>query len=394
MDIEQTQRKENVYVTMNTVLFNRGINRENSERIDEESAPREESEVQVEAAPSLYGSRWRILRITMMAGLISFLVIAVVVISSVLVTLLIKSAQRERSSELLLKSCKRDLAKSVKMLSQDSLKSPNCTSWRNASNTTEAITPSNPAASCRQLPKFSPSGYYWLLATNGSSFRKYCDMERMCKGVSGGWMRAVSLNMKQGSSKCPSHLCLNSASPRTCRRCPSAGRVLSETYSVGVPYSRVCGRVRAYQIGMPSSYSGDLSGYIHLTYGSQKEHIWAFVAALQNVPLKFGITACPCMNPAGSFARNYFTFKQFGGNYFCDATPLYNARLGMFNKSDPLWNGSGCGATNKCCSFNNPPWFYRELSETTGSDIKMTLKLNGSPAEEDFAIEIIDIYVQ
>ena len=45
-----------------------------------------------------------------------------------------------------------------------------------------------PAASCAALPPSSPSGYYWVRASNGSAVSVYCDMTRLCGGVTGGWM--------------------------------------------------------------------------------------------------------------------------------------------------------------------------------------------------------------
>ncbi len=62
--------------------------------------------------------------------------------------------------------------------------------------------------------------------------------------------------------------------------------------------------------------------------------------------------------------------------------------------NDPLWDGDGCGGTNRCCSFNNPPWFYRKLPQATTDDVEMRVCRSGDASGEDIAIEIIDIYVQ
>ena len=100
--------------------------------------------------------------------------------------------------------------------------------------------------SCNMLPKSSPSGYYWIVSSNHSTIRVYCDMKKSCGNITGGWMRVTSFDMTQNSSKCPSSLCLNTSEPRTCRRCYNDGKIPSETYDVGVTYSHVCGRVIAY----------------------------------------------------------------------------------------------------------------------------------------------------
>ena len=43
----------------------------------------------------------------------------------------------------------------------------------------------------------------------------------------------------------------------------------------------------------------------------------------------------------------------------------------FFYECDSLWDGAGCGPLNTCCTFNNPPWFYKELPEPTTDDIEM-----------------------
>ncbi len=83
-----------------------------------------------------------------------------------------------------------------------------------------------------------------------------------------------------------------------------------------------------------------------------------------------------------------------GNDYFCD-TASENQFQYRFYGDDPLWDGAGCGPLNTCCTFNNPPWFYKELPESTTDDIEMRVcKDQGSNNDEDFAIEKIDIYVQ
>ena len=54
--------------------------------------------------------------------------------------------------------------------------------------------PSHPASSCKevlQLAPQSPSGLYWLRGTDNRPRHMYCDMERSCKGVAGGWMSGL-----------------------------------------------------------------------------------------------------------------------------------------------------------------------------------------------------------
>jgi hypothetical protein len=57
-------------------------------------------------------------------------------------------------------------------------------------------------------------------------------------------------------------------------------------------------------------------------------------------------------------------------------------------------DGAGCGAGNACCTFNTPPWFYKQLSHPTTDDIEMRVCTDDPRNTEDIAIEIIEIYIQ
>ena len=59
---------------------------------------------------------------------------------------------------------------------------------------TPGYTPSHPATSCKeilQLAPQSPSGLYWIRGTDNAAKHMYCDMERVCKNVTGPWMRVA-----------------------------------------------------------------------------------------------------------------------------------------------------------------------------------------------------------
>ena len=67
-------------------------------------------------------------------------------------------------------------------------------------------TPSHHATSCKEILELapsSPSGLYWIRSSDHSARHMYCDMERSCKGVGGGWMRLASINMRDSSHQCP-----------------------------------------------------------------------------------------------------------------------------------------------------------------------------------------------
>ena len=255
-------------------------------------------------------------------------------------------------------------------------------------------------SSCHMLPKSSPSGYYSILSFNGSAIEVYCDMKKTCGNKTGGWMRVASLDMRQPSSKCPSGLCLNTSTPRTCRRCgfrdtKTYSLKSSVTYDVGVSYSHVCGKVIGYQVGSTDGYSSAYSNKVDgmsLTNGVPGANIWTFVAA-NEWNYCYPETVCPCMNPTDRRIKAPPSF--IGDYYFCDTAPQRQTnRVSTFYRENPLWDGKGCIRRKECCTFNNPPWFYRNLQKATSEPIQMTISLNTQPDEEDVAIELIEVLVQ
>ena len=76
-----------------------------------------------------------------------------------------------------------------------------------------------------------------------------------CNGTP-GWRRVAFINMTDTSYNCPTGLNLTSYSKRTCGRSyTTQGGCSSTTFSVGgLPYSRVCGRIRGYQFGATDAF--------------------------------------------------------------------------------------------------------------------------------------------
>ncbi len=158
-------------------------------------------------------------------------------------------------------------------------------------------------------------------------------------------------------------------------------------------YSRVCGRVRAYQFGTSEAFDNDTPNKnidniyvdgISFTNGRPRRHIWTLAAAtdVSNVD-------CPCNG------NSQVTTPEFVGNdYFCDTGAQNFGEFSMHYGDNPLWDGAGCGPLNTCCTFNNPPWFYKELPEPTTDDIEMRVCSDDGRVDEDIAIESYDIYVQ
>ena len=259
-----------------------------------------------------------------------------------------------------------------------------------------------PALSCSQislLSNSSSSGYYWVRASNGSAVRVYCDMSRSCGNVTGGWMRVANLDFEDTSSSCPAGFRERKDSDiLTCGiNFTSAGcaSVMFDTY--GIPYTKVCGKVLAYQLGTTDAFGGfglDSNSTtidtpyvdgVSLTHGTNpRRHIWTFAAAFDEYGLKEdGRYVCECSHSA----RNGGSPPAFvGQDYFCDSGGLV--------RPSPLWDGAGCGPNSTCCLFNNPPWFHKELPATISDPIEMRVCSDEDRSNEDIAMSSIVLHIQ
>ena len=256
-------------------------------------------------------------------------------------------------------------------------------------------------AAIQKLLPLSPSGYYNIMPSNGSAITAYCDMTRSCGDITGGWMRVAELDMTDTTTQCPDSLELRTSPLRTCRTVNSnTATCSSDMFSVdGVQYSKVCGRIRAYQVGTTDAFISNrkidtiyVDG-VSLTHGSSpRQHIWTFAGARDEDDQRPNLK-CACTNTA--ISNTVPPPPQFVGNdYFCDTAVATAPTTQIFYNSDPLWDGAGCGPQSTCCSFNSPPWFYKQLPQTTTDDIEMRVCRDSGSANEDIAIEIVELYVQ
>lgn len=276
-------------------------------------------------------------------------------------------------------------------------------------------TESNPASSCKSITERNPdlpSAYYWIRNSDGTGTRVYCNMneEAGCGDGTRGWARIAHLDMSDPTHQCPAAWKEITSPKRTCGRknqtLRDRGGCSSVSFSThGIPYSRIRGKIRGYQVATPdafglyipvpqSSYNIEypyMDGVV-LTRGSPKKHIWSFIAS-------WGETltnnqGCPC-NPQTDTSG--FTIPSWVGNdYFCEAA--YDGStccpFGSFFTDDPLWDGQSCQSDSTCCQFNGPPWFCKELSETTTDDIEVAICADQSLGDEDTPLDLIEIYVQ
>ena len=217
-------------------------------------------------------------------------------------------------------------------------------------------------------------------------------------GGTGGWRRVVYLDMRDPNTNCPSGWQLTGLPKRTCGRVSTHNLTCdSVTFPVsGGDYTRVCGRIKAYQYGATDAFEAYNEGRVttidgayvsgvSLTHGSPRQHIWTFAAGVSEYYRTLN-DVCPCD------ATVTITIPPFvGGDYFCESG--FNSRAyTRFLPDDPLWDGYGCIASSTCCSFNNPPYFTKQLPSPTTDDIEA--RICRWESNEDTPIEVLDLYVQ
>ena len=227
----------------------------------------------------------------------------------------------------------------------------------------------------------------------------------VCCGVREGWSRIAYLDMTDPSHSCPPAWREVSTPKRTCARTTDTRSCDSAVFAAnGYRYSRVCGRIRAYQCGTPDAFdsgSSDINDRyidgVSITHSDPRQHVWTFAAGRSES--RSGGNACPCSSGYSGDLIPLFV----GDDYFCDTgadtyPPVCNLNTGAgFLTDDPLWDGEGCGTPSypsTCCEFNNPPWFCKTLPQPTTDDLEVRLCSNGiSGGQEDTPIELIELYV-
>ena len=138
----------------------------------------------------------------------------------------------------------------------------------------------------------------------------------------------------------------------------------------GIQYSQVCGRIIGYQVGEPDAFFGSRRSTIDeryvdgvsLTYGSPRQHTWTFANAIDEYPYLYDCKySCTNVNEQHPIDIPSFV----GDDYFCEigVPPGQSWSTQTFYADDPLWDGRGCGPSSMCFTFNNPPWFCKQLPQ-------------------------------
>ena len=214
--------------------------------------------------------------------------------------------------------------------------------------------------------------------------------------MTGEWKRIANIDISAGDN-CPSGWRQDTFSNVTfCRVVSDGSHTCSSAYfsTNGTSYQKVCGKARGYQKGLPigfhNSHIGQtIDGYyadglLIIVNSSPREHIWTYtVGRYEN--------RTDCCNCHCAAIPGYSPPSFVGTSYYCETGTNYPGVSGHYF-NDPLWDGSGCDASN-CC--NNPllPWFHKELSRNTTSDIEAricTTYGSGSSA----LIDQLELFVQ
>ena len=220
-------------------------------------------------------------------------------------------------------------------------------------------------------------------------------------GGTGGWRHVVYLNMTDPNSTCPFSWQLTGYSKRTCGRVSDGQRTCDPTTFpvTGGAYSKLCGRIRAYQWGGTTAFysyhsrqvttieSAYVDG-VSLTHGHPRQHIWTFAAGLSENN-QLNINVCPCDTSA------HINIPPFvDEDYFCESG-LYSPWAGQHVlHDDPLWDGEECLPGSRCCSLHDPPYFIKELPFPTTDDVEARICLNQGLRNENIAVELVELYAQ
>lgn len=245
-----------------------------------------------------------------------------------------------------------------------------------------------------------------------------------------GWRRIVYFDMTDRNTNCPSgwEEIASTTARRSCGGSTgAAGSCYPVMYNVNVPreqYSQVCGRIRGYQLGLPSAF---LPFYTNTALGlndafvdgivvsrvdavtSTRQHIWTFAAgalqqddnpspALSNTPYH-----CPCLEDEQTFVSANGALPSFlNGHYFCESglpflgstypSTMFPNLFSDIQVNDPLWDGLSCATDSQCCNCA-PPYFTR-VFDATDDPIEVRLCFGEDETVSNIGIELIELYVR
>ena len=206
----------------------------------------------------------------------------------------------------------------------------------------------------------------------------------------GLWRSVFHLNMSNLNHTCPHEWNLVS---NPVRSCAGASNSCCSAFSneINFSYSKVCGRIIGYAERTPDAYSRhpptnnietNYVDGVSITHGAcgSRTHIWTLGAGhpIQNF---LGLNSrCPCDSVDRVNAPLPPT--EVGEHYFCDT------------RLDRLWTGVNCASNDPCCTFHNPPYFSRQLSTPTISNIELRICQDQNKSDEEVLVEFAEVFVQ
>ena len=234
---------------------------------------------------------------------------------------------------------------------------------------------------------------------------------RPCDCGGPGWEKIAFYNFSQ--QECPPNFtrynrasCRGTNGDLTCRYYYYYYRSSLLLPVPGRSYSNVCGRVRGHgwgfafrnavvcNYGLEQAYVDGVS----LTHGpaGRRTHIWTFAAAYADgyPDTLFTRYNCGCSNTNKNWT--HATPGDVGDDYFCDSYLQYTERGGYEeDEDDDLWDGEGCGSSSSCCEWKDPPYFCKQLHNTTSEDMEIRL-CTYSYGFNDYtpSVSLIEIFVK
>ena len=218
-----------------------------------------------------------------------------------------------------------------------------------------------------------------------------------CGGTS-GWARVAYLDMTDPAQSCPSGW--NLVTPTSLRLCARTFSTCDSTFynTSGLQYNRVCGRIRAYQLGPTAAFIGgptaSIDGHyldgVSLTHGyaGSRTHIWSFASGITELLIQsHSSQLCPCLTPDANQPPPFV-----GEDYFCESA-IHSTISGSINDlyflDDPLFDGRAC--TLSCCQNE---YFTKSLPTRTTDEIEIRICSLDSPGRRGVVIEQMEVYVQ
>ena len=198
-----------------------------------------------------------------------------------------------------------------------------------------------------------------------------------------GWKLAIYHDFRNPDTPCLPGLqqTMYSERPYTCREptASDAACVIVNLTQTALEFSKVCGRIKAYQFG-----TAPLS-YIQVNAGL--EPLWTFTAGVTKSQADPSLISdrCPC-DGGVPFPNEH---------YFCESlieedTPG-NKYDNHFFHNEVLWDKAGCSSSGDCCSRFDSPYFILHLPHNIITPIYFIICNFGS---DSFAIELIEFYVK